>query len=183
MAASSPSILVTASTGYNLGVRSRLLALTILVGACGGSAAPLVLSSPSPTATIRFTPIPVSPTQTPAPTIAPSSIAGKITRAGQPFAGVHLTFGLASAEKPCDFQPGPIDATVRSDGTFGPLGSSYGIGPGQWFVVARADVAGHVWAKWPTYGSIWFYPTGDCETAQLITLIPGEQYNLTWDIR
>jgi hypothetical protein len=69
--------------------------------------------------------------------------------------------------------------TVGTDGTF----VRRGLGPGQYFVVGRANIAGHVWAKWPNYGSIWFYPNGDCETAELIRLVPGQQFNFTWDIR
>lgn len=162
-------------------VLARLLVLTVLLGACAGSVTRTVVSSPSPIPTPRFTPIPAAPTQTPAPTVAAPSIAGKITRAGQPFAGAFLTFGSASLGKPCDFVPGPIDITVRADGTFGPF--SRNLGPGQWYVVGRANVAGHFWSKYPNFGSIWFYPTGECETAQLITLKAGEQFNLTWDIR
>ena len=168
--------------------RPRILFLALaIVAACGS--APTVASSPTDNPTVqspaaRSATFTAAPTATPQPTIALTSVSGRITIGGKVFSGpgpLYLTFLNADAfAKPCEFQPGPIDVTVAVDGTFGPRRLS----AGRYFVVARTPgYLAHVWTKvGPGSGSNWFYKGGDCEAAETITLQAGQDFTLTWAI-
>ena len=78
----------------------------VLLGACGGAAAPVAIASPSPTAVTNFTPVPTptpvpttaaptaAPTPTPAPTPTIVTVSGSLTDAatGGPVAGQAVVF-------------------------------------------------------------------------------------------
>lgn len=111
-----------------------------------------------------------------------------ITKNGSPFTGATLVIGDASAEAPCDHVPGLVDGLVESDGTLGGrrLDSSgrFLLAPGTYYFVVRHKMSDeHPWHKvGPSWGSIWFYESGDCEDAQLVTVEPGETFTLRWDV-